>query len=457
MSLATIDWDAVASARGGAHDGTEVVITGWLVPTETTASSGYALLAADPPCCCPPRDPARAIEVFLRSPSAVGAGRVRLRGRWRALAGDPTGWRYQLADARVAGLPWPARLTRRAALGAVALAAFAGRGRSRAAELGADDATVDMHSHAGRFTGVRRVENGGTFEPVAQPMRAGGMAVVCLAIVSDAPCHRVMPDGRIHPYRQPDPGELYRYGKLSFARLQELISLDGLAVVTDGPALRAARAGTPSAIVTAEGADFLEGRLERVDEAYERYQLRHLQLTHYRPNELGDIQTEPPVYGGLTDFGAAVIRRCNERGIVVDVAHGTYDLVKRAASVTTKPLLLSHTSLGADPKPFSRLISPDHARAIAATGGVIGVWPPANVFPSLRAMARGIARLTDLVGVAHVGLGTDMLGLVGPSVLATYAQLPDLASALLEEGFSRADAVAILGGNYVRVFEASLA
>ena len=45
--------------------------------------------------------------------------------------------------------------------------------------------------------------------------------------------------------------------------------------------------------------------------------------THYRVNELGDIQTEAPVHGGLTDAGAEVIRRCNRRGLVVDVAHGT--------------------------------------------------------------------------------------------------------------------------------------
>ena len=85
-------------------------------------------------------------------------------------------------------------------------------------------------------------------------------------------------------------------------------------------------------IVTSEGADLLEGKIERLDEAYQRWQLRQLQLTHYRPNELGDIQTEPAVQGGLTDFGAEVIRRCNALGIVVDVAHGTFDLVKRAVA-----------------------------------------------------------------------------------------------------------------------------
>ena len=116
--------------------------------------------------------------------------------------------------------------------------------------------------------------------------------------------------------------------------------------------MRAARAGTASTIISAEGADFLEGHLDRVDEVHANWALRHLQLTHYRVNELGDIQTEPPVHGGLTDFGADVIRRCNRLGIVVDVAHGTYDLVRRAASVTTKPLVLSHTSLADSPRPL---------------------------------------------------------------------------------------------------------
>ncbi len=103
------------------------------------------------------------------------------------------------------------------------------------------------------------------------------------------------------------------------------------------------------------------------------YGMRHLQLVHYRPNELGDIQTEDPAQGGLTDFGAAVVRACNRLGIVVDVAHGTYDLVRRAASVTARPLILSHTSLSPAPARHSRQISPDHARLVAQTGGVIGI------------------------------------------------------------------------------------
>jgi membrane dipeptidase len=228
-------------------------------------------------------------------------------------------------------------------------------------------------------------------------------------------------------------------------------------VITDAAGLRAARAGRPSAIISAEGADFLEGQIGRVDEAYAKWSLRHLQLTHYRVNELGDIQTEAPVHNGLTDFGAEVIRRCNRLGILVDVAHGTTALVQRAASVTTKPLVLSHTSLTGRPVPYSRRITPEHAKLVAGTGGVIGIWPPAHEFPSLPSLAAGMARMVDVVGIDHVGLGTDMRGLVGPSIFPEYDSLPGLTEALLATGFSAQDTRKILGGNYARVFEAAMA
>jgi membrane dipeptidase len=288
-------------------------------------------------------------------------------------------------------------------------------------------------------------------------MRDGGMAVLCLATVSDAPTHHITADHRIHPFRDPDPGELYAFGQLSFQRLHDLAAAQNLPIITDAAGLAQARSGHPSIIITAEGADFLEGRLDRVEEAYTRWQLRHLQLTHFRVNELGDIQTEAPVHGGLTPFGADVVRACNRLGIVVDVAHGPYDLVKQAASVTTKPLVLSHTSLSNAPRERSRLISPDHARVIAGTGGVIGIWPPMNIFPDMGALAAGIARMVDVVGIDHVGLGTDMGGLVGPATFASYRDLPALAAALLARGFTPAEIRKLLGENYRRVFTASLA
>ena len=467
---------------GGRMD-VDVEIDGWILPFEPSAAASYFALAADMPCCvgCLPRDARARIEVFAAMPIAITGERVRLAGRLRALPDDDSsGWKFQLHDARA--LPRQrapdGRFTRRNALRTLALAAAAAQQACTSApasllaapasasapspapnesrRLLDATASVDIHTHAGHILGLDRVEHGAPFVPVADPMRDGGMAVLCLAIVSDAPTHHVTADKRIRPFRDPLPGELQAYGEQSFRRVHELARAQGLRIVRSARDLDEARSAAPSIIVTAEGGDFLEGRAERVDDAYERWALRHLQLTHYRVNDLGDIQTEPPLHGGLTPTGADVIRRCNRLGIVVDVAHGTYDLVRQAAAVTDKPLVLSHTSLSAAPGPHSRLISPDHARAIAGTGGVIGIWPPASIFPELPALAAGIARMADVVGVEHVGLGTDMNGLVGPSTFDSYRDLPALADALLSHGFSTDDVRRILGGNYARVFRASV-
>ena len=113
--------------------------------------------------------------------------------------------------------------------------------------------------------------------------------------------------------------------------------------------------------------------------------------------------------GGLSDFGADVVRRCNALGIVVDVAHGTFNLVKRAAAVTTRPLVLSHTSLSGHPSRGSRQITPEQACVIAKTGGVIGAWLSSGIFADLATMATGVRRMIDVVGI-------DMLCLISPPV-----------------------------------------
>jgi membrane dipeptidase len=468
-----LDWDMLRD--GGTADGADdsdgriVEIAGWMAPFELAECYGYFLLVPEMICCvgCLPAAPHARLEVFAARPIAPQHGAIRLRGRLARLHDDPAGYVHQLREASLVGAAERGAeaeiVSRRGFIGgvvggvgaALTLAACspaepkAVEPSAAAASLLAGEITIDIHSHAGQL--IRR---DAAFAPVAGPMREGGMAAICLAIVADSGTTRVLSDGRIAAYRAPEPGELYRRSRDSFQRAHRLIADQGLALVVDAASLTATRGGAPGAIVTAEGADFLDRDLARLDEAYNLHHLRHLQLTHYRVNELGDIQTEAPVHGGLTDFGADVIRACNRLGIVVDVAHGTFELVKRAAAVTTTPLVLSHSSLAQRPGPRSRTISPDHARAVAATGGIIGIWPPITIFHDRDAYARGIAAMAEIVGTDHVAIGSDMLGLTSPSVFGDYRELPDLAARLLAVGFDRADAAKILGGNYRRVFAA---
>ena len=438
-----LDWQTIHQGVATPLLGQAVRIRGWLTAPGDT---GLRLLLMEPPCClgCPLGPPGTFIRVAA-APTLPSAGMVELEGRLGRLDDE---WRL-LEPRRTDPSFGRRRLLAAAPLLCLAAASPAPAQAPNPFAMPADMATVDIHSHAG---GVSRVRSDRPFTPVASPMREGGLAVVCLAIVADGPTHAVSTDRRIHPFRDPAPGELYIYSQQAFARLHNLAQQQGMPLLADAAGLQAARASRPSIVVSSEGADFLEGELPRLDEAFTRWKLRHLQLTHYRVNELGDIQTERPVHGGLTDFGAAVIGRCNTLGIVVDVAHGTLELVRRAAAVTTRPLVLSHTSLTTRPQPFTRLITPEHARLVAGTGGMIGIWPVKAIFPDMAAMAAGIARMAAVVGPDHVGLGSDTMGLVGPATFDTYAELPALAQALASNGFSPEDTRKILGGNYARIF-----
>lgn len=438
-----LNWRDLGTPRADRAHGRPVKITGFAVTVQPTGEADRFLLMAEPGCCqgCAPSNPLAVVEIVADRPLELGHGVLRLSGTWQVSA-DPDGWRYQLHAAEVT-----AGLSRRAMLAAGPLFCLPVPAMAQAI-----DTAVDTHSHAGNL--IRASYGRGGFLDVAGPMKQGGLSVVCLCIVGDSPIIHVS-NGRLRPAREPRPGELYDFAKVQFAKLHELARSQAMPIVTSAADLRAARASRPSVIVASEGGDWLEGRIERLDEAYQRWQLRQLQLTHYHPNELGDIQTEPSVHGGLTDFGAEVIRRCNTLGIVVDVAHGTFELVKRAAATTGKPLLLSHTGLGNRQRPWTRLITSDHARAIASTGGVVGIWP-VNDVANVSAYANGISRMVDVIGVDHVGIGTDQMGLLGPSSMPSYADLPQLAAALSSR-FKPDEVAKLLGDNYRRVFAASVA
>jgi len=313
--------------------------------------------------------------------------------------------------------------------------------------------SVDVHTHGGT-TGI--TSQAPPNDTLANGMRAGSLAVACLADVPDAPILGRNTAGVLAALRTPDPGQLYKYhlGRLDW--VDELVTSHGLRRATSAADLEAAHAaGQPSIVGDVEGLDFLEGKLERLEEAHSRG-VRHVQLVHYTPNDIGDFQTGGITHQGLTSFGVEVIQACHRLGFVCDVAHATEDMTKQAVKVATKPLLLSHTALSGSPAmgptPLTeRQVSRDHARAIAETGGAIGIW---HFFPSLDKYVDGLKEMADVVGVDHVCVGTDQQ--VAPGSLQNYSQWVHLVAAMLRGGFSPEEAGKIAGGNYMRIFRAAV-
>jgi membrane dipeptidase len=355
---------------------------------------------------------------------------------------------------------WRSALT---SLGAVLAGGLAPRGSTAAAET-AETATaalevlrqsisVDVHTHGGTSGITSRAPPG---SDLAKGMRAGSLAVACLADVPDGPVLGRNAKGVLTALRTPAPGELYQYHLNRLAWVDEMVADHGLRRALIAADLEKNHAlGQPSVVGDVEGLDFLEGKLERLEEAHRRG-VRHVQLVHYTPNDIGDFQTGIVTHHGLTSYGAEVIRACHRLGFVCDVAHATEEMVKQAVKVATKPLLLSHTALsgsramGETPL-VARQISPDHARAIAETGGAIGIW---HFFASLEKYVDGLKEMTDVVGVDHVCIGTDQQ--VNPGAVQDYAQWVQLVAAMLRGGFSPEEAGKIAGGNYMRVFRAAV-
>jgi membrane dipeptidase len=202
-----------------------------------------------------------------------------------------------------------------------------------------------------------------------------------------------------------------------------------------------------------EGADFLEGRLERIAEVHRRG-VRQLQLVHFLRSDLGDRQTEAPQLDGLSGPGREAIAECNRLGLVIDTAHGTIQMVEMAAKASRTPLIFSHTHWNPRPGPFSRAVSSEHMKLVAQTGGVTGIWS-LHATGTLADFVDRIARAVAAAGIDHVGLGSDVGG-SGRNVWHDYAAFPEIVGLMRKKGFSAADIGKIAGGNYVRVFNASV-
>jgi membrane dipeptidase len=304
---------------------------------------------------------------------------------------------------------------------------------------------IDMHTHAGR---PRRT--GAVDQAVLATMRPAGVGAAVVSAIADIPMIRRNPETkRLEKFRDPNPGECLGAVEDYLGSFEQ----SGMRIAREPDEIRP---DDPALVLAIEGCDFLEGNLDRLD-AMEARGVRSIQLTHYLVNETGDIQTEPPVHGGLTRFGADVVRRMNRLGIIVDVAHCSEDTVRGIAAATDKPILCSHANLkepGHADGDHPRYLTPDYARIVVETGGVIGAWIAVLWQEQFEGMIRHLFRLIDAVGINHVGIGTDLPAGAAAQVMPDFARHPGIVQALRDRGMSREEVEKVCSGNWLRVFRA---
>nr|WP_218919382.1 dipeptidase [Longibacter salinarum] len=206
-------------------------------------------------------------------------------------------------------------------------------------------------------------------------------------------------------------------------------------------------------ILAIEGLHALEGDIDNVDVLADAG-FRMMGLLHLHDNGLGGSATGMEK-GGLTPFGRSVVRRLEERKLLIDLAHASTEVIDEVLAMTDRPVVVSHTGVRATCD-TPRNLSDRQIRAIAARDGVIGVgtWPSVVCSTDPSAIARAMRHVADLVGVEHVALGSDFDGTVTPPFDA--GGLSVLTDALLEEGFSESEIRRIMGGNVVRLLRRTL-
>ncbi|MGE5617477.1 MAG: dipeptidase [Candidatus Woesearchaeota archaeon] len=224
--------------------------------------------------------------------------------------------------------------------------------------------------------------------------------------------------------------------------------------------------GPPAAVLHLEGAEAIDSDLESLELWYAAG-LRSLGPVWSRANAFGwgvpfISPSTPDVGPGLTAAGLALVRRCAQLGILVDVSHlneaGFWDVVRLEAG----PVVASHAGAHAL-CPASRNLTDAQLDAIGGSGGLIGiVFATPFLRPDfaddpdtrLELIAEHARYVADRIGVEHVALGSDFDGATIPAGVGDVAGMPRVLTALADTGFSEAEIDAIAWANWRRVLAA---
>lgn len=271
---------------------------------------------------------------------------------------------------------------------------------------------------------------------------------------------------------------------------------------------KAVREKRLASLLGVEGGHMIEDKIDYLDNLYARG-ARYLTLTWNNSTSWAtsaadeETKRDSLPHKGLTDLGIKIVERMNDLGMLIDVSHNGEQTFWDVIKYTKKPIIASHSSVWAL-CPHRRNLKDDQIKAIAKNGGVIhinfyagfidstydrksqllrrkyrpeidsliakGSQPDYARFivmekhkdeidamrPPLSLMIDHIDYIVKLVGIEHVGLGSDFDGIeAGPKELNGVEDFPLITKELLERGYSKNDIKKILGENFLRVFRAN--
>jgi membrane dipeptidase len=202
-----------------------------------------------------------------------------------------------------------------------------------------------------------------------------------------------------------------------------------------------------------EGAHALDGKVENVEVLFDAG-FRMISPTHFFDNEMGGSAHGVEKYG-LTEKGKEMVKRMEQKGMLVDVAHASAKTIDDVLAIATKPVVVSHTGVKGTCE-NNRNLSDEQLKAIAKTGGVIGIgfWDTATCGEDAKSIAKAIRYAANVIGVEHVGLGSDFDGSV--KVPFDVSGMALITEALINEGFKDDELAKIMGGNVLKLLSENL-
>lgn len=224
------------------------------------------------------------------------------------------------------------------------------------------------------------------------------------------------------------------------------------------------RDGKIAALISVEGGEPLEGRIETLRTIY-RLGVRSLTLTHFPRNKLGD-GSGADSGSHLTEFGAEIVQEMNKLGMIIDISHlnetGFWDVIE----LTKEPVMATHSNCKALCN-HHRNLTDEQIKALAEKEGVLnlsfcgGFIKEGVDFSDHEALKKvrvddwldHLDHATNLIGVSHVGIGSDLDGGCGFPGLDDITKFPTLTKGMISRGYSDDEVQKILGGNNLRVFK----
>ena len=319
---------------------------------------------------------------------------------------------------------------------------------------------LDLHTHGPGFVPQpfravwRGVAFGAPAEVGFEALRTGGVDAAVAKAVGDPIVTRW--------YIGRSPWDAV---EAQLSQIERQATAAGAIVVRTVEGLVHARAkGVPAVMLGVEGADAADRDVDRIDAWHERG-VRVIIPVHLGDNALGTtclpwqryagpLPVRRHVSPGLSPLGVRFVERMIRLGILIDVAHADRATLMGVVDAATAPVVSSHTGARAL-QDFPRYLADDELRAIASTGGVVGLWPYRARRTGLRDIVELVAHarhIADTIGTEHLAVGTDMNGI--PGVMAGFGDetdLPKVTSALLDGGFGEREVQGILGANALRV------